>query len=186
MACSSEITRLLSAWSGGDQAAFDELMPLIYKDLQRMARYYMRQQRPNHTLQTTALINEAYMRLVGEPGRTWQNRAHFFGVAAKAMRHVLVDYARKVYSQKRGEVRPAQLNEAVVIAADRLGEVVALDDALIDLEKLNPRQCHVVELRYFGGLSVEETAENLKVSPDTVARDWRSAKAWLYRQLSRQ
>jgi RNA polymerase sigma factor (TIGR02999 family) len=184
MASSSNITQLLIAWSGGDQTAFDELMPLIYDDLHRMARRHMRQQRPNHTLQTTALINEAYMRLVGEPGRTWQNRAHFFGVAAKAMRHVLVDYARKVSTQKRGGVRPAPLNEAVVIAADRLDEVVALDDALIDLEKLNPRQCQVVELRYFGGLSVEETAENLKVSPDTVARNWRTARAWLYRRLS--
>jgi RNA polymerase sigma factor (TIGR02999 family) len=186
MAGSSEITQLLIAWSDGDQTAFDKLMPLIHQDLQRMARRYLRQQRPNHTLQTTALINEAYMRLVGDSGRTWQNRAHFYGVAAKAMRHVLVDYARKVHSQKRGGERPLPLNEAVVVAPGRLGEVIALDDALIDLEKLSPRQCQVVELRYFGGLSVEETAENLKVSPDTVARDWRTAKAWLYQQLGPQ
>ena len=167
MASSSQITQLLIEWRNGDRAAFDQLMPLIYRELHRMAKRYMGQQNPGHTLQATALINEAYIRLLGESGKTWQNRAHFFGVAAKAMRHVLVDYARKVDSLKRGrEWQPVPINDAVVISRERLGEMIALDDALTVLEELNPRQGQVVELRFFGGMSVEETAELLKVSPD--------------------
>lgn len=184
---SSQISRLLMAWSKGDQTALEELIPLIYGELHRMAKRYMSQQLPGHTLQTTALIDEAYMRLVGESGKTWQSRTQFFSVAAKAMRHVLVDHARKVDSLKRGkDWQVVPINDDIIISPERLREMVALDDALRELEKLNPRQCQVVELRFFGGMSVDETAAQLQVSPDTVARDWRAAKAWLYRELKGQ
>jgi RNA polymerase sigma factor (TIGR02999 family) len=160
-------------------------MPLVYGELRRMARRYMNQQPSSHTLQTTALIHEAYLRLVGQEETRWENRAHFFGVAAQAMRHILVDYARARHSAKRGgDTRPISLEEAAFVPEERAAELVALDDALAELARLSPRQSQVVELRYFGGLSVAETAEALKVSPDTVTRDWNQAQAWLYRALS--
>jgi RNA polymerase sigma-70 factor (ECF subfamily) len=179
------ITQLLNEWGNGDQAALDHLMPLVYAELRRMARRHMNQQRPGHTLQTTALIHEAYMRLAGDSGKQWENRAHFFGVAAKAMRCVLVDHARSRRSAKRGgAVRPVTLHEGVYTSGERMAGLIALDDALTDLATLHPRQCQVIELRFLAGLSVEETAAILKVSPDTVMREWRAAKAWLERELN--
>jgi RNA polymerase sigma-70 factor (ECF subfamily) len=181
------ITQLLNEWGNGDQAALDRLMPLVYAELRRMARRHMNQQRPGHTLQTTALIHEAYMRLAGDSGKQWENRTHFFGVAAKAMRCVLVDHARSRGSAKRGgAVHPVTLDEGIHTSGERMAGLIALDDALTDLAKLHPRQCQVIELRFFAGLSVEETAAILKVSPDTVMRDWRAAKAWLERELNRR
>jgi RNA polymerase sigma-70 factor, ECF subfamily len=186
MASPHEVTRLLIEWSHGEQSALDQLMPLVYRELRRMADRYMRAQSPSHTLQTTALIHEAYLRLAGDSPTRWKNRAHFFGVAAKAMRRILVDHARARQALKRGghEHRSITLDEAVVISDSRVAETVALDDALTELAKLNPRQSQVVELRYFGGLDIGETAEALSISPETVMRDWRAAKAWLYSQLS--
>jgi RNA polymerase sigma factor (TIGR02999 family) len=181
-----QISQLLVAWSNGDQAALDQLMPLVYGELRKMARRYMRGQPAGHTLQTTALIHEAYLKLVGQQEKRWRNRAHFFGVAAQAMRHILVDYARSGQAAKRGgEARGVSLDETALVTQDRAAELVALDDALNDLAELAPRQSRVVELRYFGGLSVEETAEVMKVSPETIMRDWRMAKTWLLRQLER-
>ena len=169
-------------------AALDQLTPLVYAELHRMASRYMGMQNPAHTLQTTALIHEAYIRLAGDSDRHWENRGHFFGVAAKSMRHVLVDHARARQATRRGgdDKRVVALEEAIPISGERIAEIVALDDALTDLAKLNPRQCEVVELKYFAGLSVKETAEMLNVSPETVMRDWRAAKSWLYMQLSRE
>jgi RNA polymerase sigma factor (TIGR02999 family) len=181
-----EVTELLNQWAGGDQAAGEKVLPLVYGELRRIARRFMNRQGEAHTLQTTALVHEAYMRLIGDSGRQWENRTHFFGVAAKAMRHVLVDYARAGAAAKRGgQEKPVVLDEVCVISEDRMSEVISLDDALTALAKLHPRQSQVVELRFFGGWSVEETAETLKVSPETVMRDWRAAKAWLYRELER-
>ncbi|MCI0390388.1 MAG: sigma-70 family RNA polymerase sigma factor [Acidobacteria bacterium] len=180
------ISHLLRRWSEGNNAARDRLMPLVYSELRRMARRYMGQQHTGHTLQTTALIHEAYLRLVGQEEMHWENRAHFFGVAAQAMRHILVDYARARHTAKRGgEARTVSLEEAAIVSAERAAELVALDDALQELARLSPRQGQVVELRYFGGMSVAETAEALKVSTDTITRDWNQAKAWLYRALRR-
>lgn len=179
-----EVTQLLIAWSNGDQAALDQLMPLVYGELRRMAKRYMAGQSPEHTLQTTALIHEAYLKLVGHKEKQWQNRLHFFGVAAQAMRCILVDYARSRHAAKRGgETRAISLDEAAMVTEDQTAELVALDDALNRLAEVSPRQSRLVELRYFGGLSVEETAEVLKVSAETVTRDWRMAKAWLLREL---
>lgn len=181
-----QISQLLIAWGNGDQEALDQLMPLVYGELRRMARRYMRDQPAGHTLQTTALIHEAYLRLVGQEEKHWKNRAHFFGVAAHAMRRILVDYARARHAAKRGgEARAVSFDETALVTGERAAELVALDDALNDLAEIAPRQSRVVELRYFGGLSVEETAEVLKVSPETVGRDWRMAKAWLLRELQR-
>ena len=181
-----QVTQLLAEWGNGNQAALDRLMPIVYAELHKMAKRHMNQQRPGHTLQTTALVHEAFFKLVGESGKQWENRAHFFGVAAQAMRHVLVDYARSAHAQKRGGAqRPVALDDAMTISTGRLAEVIALDDCLTALAKLHPRQSEVISLRYFGGLSVEETAQVLKVSPETVMRDWRAAKAWLHVQLSR-
>jgi RNA polymerase sigma-70 factor (ECF subfamily) len=185
MASPAEVTQLLHEYGKGNQAALAQLFPLVYVELHRMAHRYMGQQNPAHTLQTTALIHEAYLRLAGDSPREWENRAHFFRVAAKSMRHVLVDHARAHQTTKRGgEKRAMPLDEAAIVSGERLAEIVALDDALTDLAKLHPRQSEVVELKYFGGLSLEETAEILQVSPETVMRDWRAAKVWLYRQLS--
>lgn len=182
-----EVSQLLHAWANGDQSALDRLMPLVYEELRQMASRYMHRQSPGHTLQTTALIHEAYLRLVNQKEARWQNRAHFFGVAAKAMRHILVDYARTRQAAKRGgETRKVSLNEAALVAADQAEEIVALDLALERLATVDYRKCQVVELRYFGGLSVEETAEVLKVSAETVMRDWRLARTWLLRELSKQ
>lgn len=185
MSASHSVTQLLAQWNSGDRDALEKLMPLIYEELRKMARRYMRQQRPEHTLQTTALIHEAYLRMVKQPAKHFNNRAHFFGVAAQAMRHILVDYARSRQSAKRGGGgRPISLEEAALVADERAAELVAFDEALKELAKLSSRQSRVVELRYFGGLSVEETAAVLEVSPDTVMRDWTMAKIWLHRALS--
>jgi RNA polymerase sigma factor (TIGR02999 family) len=181
-----EVTQLLIDWSNGDQAALDKLMPLVYDELRRMAKRYMARQSPGHTLQTTALINDAFIKLVGQQEKHWQSRAHFFGVAAQAMRSILVDYARSRQSEKRGGgAQQVSLDEALTVSEERASELVALDEALKELARVDPRKCHVVELRYFGGLSVEETAEVLKVSAVTVMRDWSMAKSWLHRELSK-
>jgi RNA polymerase sigma factor (TIGR02999 family) len=182
---SQSVSQLLRAWGDGDPSAFDALMPLVYDELRRMARRYMDRQQAGHTLQTTALIHEAYLKLVDQQGAEWRNRAHFFGVAAKAMRSILVDYARTRHAVKRGgEFRKVSLEEAACVSAEPAAELVALDDALERLAAFDPRKCQVVEMRYFGGLTVEETAEVLNVSPETVARDWRLARTWLLRELS--
>jgi RNA polymerase sigma-70 factor, ECF subfamily len=179
-----DLTQLLHRWAHGDRVALDELIPLIYKELHKLAKRQMARQEPNHTLQTTAIINEAYLRLAGSSDKDWENRDHFFGVAAKAMRHVLVDHARTRRAAKRGgEVRIEQLIDAADIGEARSAGMIALDDALTTLKGQYPRQAEVVELRYFGGLSVEETARTLKLSPETVARDWRFAKAFLRSEL---
>lgn len=184
MASPEVITRLLIEWSEGSEAALEQLMPLVYAELRRIAARYMAAQRPTHTLQTTALIHKAYLRMASKSGGKWTNRAHFFGVAAKAMRHVLVDHARAQHSARRGgyERRTASLDEAALVLQPG-EELLAVDEALTTLATLFPRQSQVVELRYFGGLSNEEIAEALKVSPETVTRDWRTARAWLYLQL---
>lgn len=185
MASPEEVTQLLIECGQGSRTAFDQLMPLVYAELRRIARHYMGMQGAGHTLQTTALINEAYLRLAGGPSKGWQNRAHFFGVAAKAMRHVLVDHARARRAVRRGgEIRLVPLKEGIELSDERLADLVALDDSLTKLASLSRRQSDVVEMRYFGGLSVEETAQALEISPETVMRDWRAAKAWLYAQLS--
>ena len=180
-----EVTQLLVAWSQGDQAALERLMPLVYEELRRVARRYMRRERAGHTLQTTAVVNEAYLRLIDASQVQWQNRAHFFAVSAQLMRRILVDYARAHnYIKRGGEAHHVPLEEAAVFSAERAPDIVALDDALKSLAVMDQRKSRVVELRFFGGLSVEETAEALKVSPRTVLNDWNLAKAWLLRELS--
>lgn len=179
-ASSNELTELLIKWSKGDKAALDELMPVVHSELRRLARRYMARERPGHTLQTTALINEAYMRLVDLQGVEWQDRAHFFAVAAQIMRHILVDHARKYQSDKRGAgLQKVPLDEVDIANQERAAELVTLDDALNELAALDPRQSQIVELRFFGGLTVEETAEVTGIAPITVMREWRTAKAWL-------
>jgi RNA polymerase sigma factor (TIGR02999 family) len=182
-----EITRLLSAWSGGESTALDELIPLVYAELHRMAERYMSSQHPGHTLQPTALINEMYVKLAGGRGRTWQDRAHFFGVASIAMRQVLVNYAEAHLASKRGGGQaPLRLDDAEAQAAQsEAAEVVAVDEALSALAEVDPRKAKVVELRYFAGLTVEEIAEVLGISPVTVMRDWQMARNWLARELGR-
>jgi RNA polymerase sigma-70 factor (ECF subfamily) len=180
------LTRLLQAWSQGQDAALEELLPLVHQELHRLARRHMFGERLGHTLQTTALVNEAYLRLVNSRQVNWQNRAHFFAISAQLMRRILVDYARARRYQKRGGGVPkVTLDEALMGPQERGHELVALDDALKTLAGVDPRKSKVVELRFFGGLSVEETAEVLKVSPDTVMRDWRLAKAWLTREMGK-
>jgi RNA polymerase sigma factor (TIGR02999 family) len=180
-----EVTQLLQAWSSGDEQALRELIPLIHKELHRLARRYMAGESPGHTLQTTALVNEAYLRLVDVKNVNWQNRAHFFGVSAQVMRRILVDFARSRRSLKRGgETFTVSLEEGSIVSRTRGADVVALDDALKTLAATDPRRSRVVELRFFGGLSAEEAAELLKVSPETVLHDWKLAKAWLLRELS--
>ena len=179
------MTQLLVAWGDGDRAALDELMPLIYDELRRLARRYTSRERPGNTLQTSALINEAYLRLVDQKNVRWQNRAHFYGIAAQMMRRILVDHARKRRYQKRGGGgQRVSFDEAMIVSDERAGEVVALDDALKSLAEVDPRKSQLVELRFFGGLSIEETAEVLNVSPGTVMRDWTLAKAWLRRAVT--
>jgi RNA polymerase sigma-70 factor, ECF subfamily len=181
---SQEITQLLLAWSDGDQAALEKLTPLVYAELRRLAKGYMFGERPGHTLQTTALINEAYLRLIDWKNVRWQGRAHFFGVAAQLMRRILVDFARaRHYAKRGGAAQQISLDEAVTIHEDRCAEFIALDEALKSLAEIDPRKSQVVELRFFGGLSAKETAEALKVSQRTVEREWNSARAWLYREL---
>ena len=180
-----DVTQLLHRWAYGDRGALDELMPLIYRELHKLAKRHMTQQEPGHTLQTTAIIHEAYLKLGGSSDKDWENRAHFFRVAAKAMRHVLVDYARTRRAAKRGgDVRIEQLDDAADVGNARSAEMIALDDALTALARQYPRQAEVIQLRYFGGLSVEETARTLKLSPETIARDWRFAKAFLRSELN--
>lgn len=181
---SQEITQLLIAWSNGDQAVLDQIAPLVHQELHRLAKYYLAGERPGHILQTSALVNEAYLRLIDWKSVRWQNRAHFFGLAARMMRQILVDFARAQRREKRGgqalRVSLSALNEQ---AQELRPDLVALDDALRELERLDPRQARVVELRFFAGLSLEETAEALKVSVGTVRRDWSLAAAWLYREV---
>ena len=179
-----EVTQLLQAWSDGNADALDQLVPLVYGELHRLARHYMGGERPGHTLQITELVNEAYMRLVDWKNVRWQNRAHFFGVAAQMMRRILVDFARsRNYAKRGGETFRVSLSEAAGISAERSEDFIALDDALQSLTAFDARKARIVELRFFGGLTVEETAEVLKVSPRTVMRDWSLAQAWLYREL---
>jgi len=177
---SAEITQLLKAWSGGDQAALDRLAPLVYQDLRRLARRHMRQECPGNTLQTTALVNEAYLRLADAGGVSWQDRSHFFAVAAQMMRRILVDAARARRSEKRGGLAArVNFDQVAEVVPSPANDLVALDDALNTLAEVDPRKVRVIELRFFGGLSVEETAAVLGVSPQTVMRDWKLAKAWL-------
>jgi RNA polymerase sigma factor (TIGR02999 family) len=178
------ISQLLRAWSDGDQLALGELTPVVYAELRRLAHRYMRRERSDHGLQTSALVNEAYIRLVDYKRMQWQDRAHFFAVSAQLMRRILVEHARR-HNLKRGRgIQHVSFDEAVVVSADPGVDLVALDDALKALARVDPRKVQVVEMRFFGGLSVEETATVLKVSPVTVRRDWSSAKIWLYRELT--
>lgn len=182
---SHEITQLLRAWGDGDQAALDKLAPLVQGELHRLARRYMRQEQPGHTLQATALINEVYLRLIDWQNVRWQDRAHFFGVSAGLMRRTLVDHARRHGYQKRGGgAITVSLDETAIVSPTQTKDLVAIDDALTKLAALDPRKSRIVELRFFGGLSVEETGEVLKVSARTVKREWSLARAWLYCELS--
>ena len=179
-----DITALLVDWNNGDKSAMERLLPLVEKELHRLAHAYMRREDPNHTLQTTALINETYLRLVDQRRVQWQNRAHFFGIAAQIMRRVLLNYARDQNRLKRGgKVIHVSLSQASVMPAEKDREIIALDDALNRLEAVDERKAKVVELRFFGGLTIEEVAEVLKVSTVTVLRDWAFAKAWLSREM---
>jgi RNA polymerase sigma factor (TIGR02999 family) len=180
-----DVTRLLKAWSAGDQAALDQLMPVVYAEVRKLAQSYLRRERPDHTLQPTALVNEAYLRLVDQRDVDWNSRSHFFGIAAQIMRRVLVDHARARNAEKRGSgVVPVAFDEALDVAAARQLDLVALDDALQTLGALDARQARVVELRFFAGLSVEETADVMGLSPATVKREWMAARLWLKRELS--
>jgi RNA polymerase sigma factor (TIGR02999 family) len=178
-----EITRLLIAWSDGNQSALEELAPLVHSELHRLAHHYMGGERPGHILQTSALVNEAYLRLIDWENVRWQNRAHFFAVSAQLMRRILVDFARSKQNLKRGGALLVSLSEAAAFPVERGGDLVALDEALIALSEVDHRKGQVVEMRFFGGLSIEEVAEVLNVSAETVMRDWRLAKVWLLREL---
>ena len=183
---SHEVTQLLIQWSNGDKAALDKLMPLIYEELRQLARHYMNRERVGHTLQTTALVNEAYLRLINRKQVHWQNRAHFFAIAAHLMRSILVDHARShAYAKRGGGARKIALDEALAVSQQRAADVVALDDALKRLAEIDPQQSRIVELKFFGGLTIEETAEVLALSPATIKREWSTAKAWLYHELNR-
>jgi RNA polymerase sigma factor (TIGR02999 family) len=185
LASTHQITQLLFRWREGDRQALDDLLPLVYNELHRLAGYYMRGERPSHTLQTSALVNEAYLRLAGTEDIRWQNRAHFFAIAAQVMRRILVDHARRRDKQKRGgAVQKVDFDEAMLVSEERAAEVVALDDALKSLAAIDPRKSQLVELRFFGGMSIDETAEVLQVSPGTIMRDWTLAKAWLLREIT--
>ena len=183
-AARGDITALLEAWREGDQTALEKLTPIVYKELHRLAGRYMRGERPGHSLQTTDLVNEAYMRLVDYKRMHWQNRAHFFAVSAQLIRRILVEHARRRNLKRGAGIRHVSLDEVAVAGGGRSADLVALDDAMKALAQVDPRKERVVEMRFFGGLSVEETAEVLKVSSVTVMRDWSTAKAWLYRELS--
>jgi len=179
-----EVTQLLVAWGKGDDSARDQLMPLVYDELHRLAHQYMNRERPGHTLQTSALVNEAFLRLVDQRDVHWQNRAHFLGIAAQMMRRILVDYARnRHYAKRGGNAHQVSLDEAVIVSNERSADVVALDEALKSLAVFDLRKSQIVELRFFGGLSIDETAEVLAVSPGTIMRDWTLAKAWLRRAI---
>ena len=181
-----EVTQLLLAWNGGDTAALGKLMPLVYDELRKAAKRYLRREPAGHSLQTTALVNEVYLRLIDAKNVRWQDRAHFFAISARLMRRVLVDFARRRRQSKRGgEARQISIEGALAFGQERSADIVALDDALTELAELNPRQSQVVELRFFGGLTEDEIAVALKVSPRTVRNDWRLARAWLYRELNK-
>jgi len=181
----SEVTQLLIAWSEGDRTALDQLIPILESELRRLASRLIANENPGHTLQTSALINEAYLRLVDQKNVQWQNRAHFFAVSAQIMRHILIDHARRHRYAKRGAgARKIEFDEATLMPERRAAELVALDDALKELAGMDPRKSEVVELRFFGGLNIEETAEVMKISPATVQREWRRARAWLHRAIS--
>ena len=183
-AVSSEITGLLVDWSNGDQAALHKLLPLVEQELHRLAHNYMRRENPDHTLQTTALVNEAYLKLIDQKKTQWQNRAHFFAIAAQIMRRILLNYARDQHRVKRGgKAKQVSLSQASLVPLEKTAELIALDEALCRLADIDERKSQVVELKYFGGLSVEEIAEVLKVSPVTVMRDWKFARAWLLREM---
>jgi RNA polymerase sigma-70 factor (ECF subfamily) len=177
------VSVLLRAWSDGDRNALDKLAPIVYDELRRLARYYLHRERPGHSLQATALVNEAYLRLVDYKRMRWENRAHFFAVSAQLMRRILVDHARRHNLKRGGGVQHVELQDTVVIGEDRAENLLALDEALQSLARMDARKARVVELRFFGGLSVEETAEVLQISTVTVMRDWSSARAWLYREM---
>ena len=181
-----EVTQLLAAWSDGDETALEQLIPIIHAELRRLARHYLKRERPGHTLQTSALVNEAYLRLINWKTARFESRAHFFGVSAQLMRRILVDFARRRPRVEGDSVRHVSLDEALSVTVDPDPDLVALDEALVELAQLDPRKARIVELRFFGGLSVEETAEFLGVSPATALREWNKAKAWLYRELSAQ
>jgi len=184
MSSDTDITELLIDWNNGDKSAMERLLPLVEKELHRLAHAYMRREDPNHTLQTTALINETYLRLVDQRRVQWQNRAHFFGIAAQIMRRILLNHARDQNRQKRGgKAIHVSLSQAFIMPAEKDREIIALNDALDRLEAVDERKARVVELRFFGGLTVEEVAEVLKVSTVTVLRDWAFAKAWLSREM---
>src|SRR5271155_2523868 len=180
---SAEVGGFPRAWSEGDRAALDRLTPIVYDELRRLASRYMRGERPGHSLQTAALVNEAYMRLVDYKSMQWQNRAHFFAVSAQLMRRILVEHARRHNLKRGGGVQHVSFEDTAEVSGDRAADLGALDDALDALARIDPRKVQVVEMRFFGGLSVEETAEVLKVSPVTVMRDWSTAKTWLYREM---
>jgi RNA polymerase sigma-70 factor (ECF subfamily) len=178
-----DVSELLRAWSEGDQKALEKLTPIVYDELHRLARHYMRLERPGHSLQTTALVNEAYTRLVDYKRMQWQDRAHFFAVSAQLMRRILVEHARRRNQKRGGEVHHVALDETAIVRGEDTN-LVALDDAMQALARIDPRKVQVVEMRFFGGLSVEETAEVLQVSAVTVKRDWRLARMWLYREMT--
>ncbi len=181
------LTGLLVEWREGDKAALDRLIPLVYDHLRRIAHRYVQHERAGHTLQTSALVNEAYLRFADQREVNWQNRAHFFAATAQVMRHILIDHARRRrYAKHGGEVRQVPIEDAAGMSLQRADELIALEEALDELAKIDPRKSQVVELRYFGGLSLEETAEALEISLMTVRRDWRAAKAWLYRRMNHE
>ena len=182
-----EVTRLLRVWRAGDRDALDALVPHVYQELRRVAHYQLQKERPNHTLQSAALVHEAYARLVGQDSLEFESRSHFFAVAAQLMRQILVDYARRHRAEKRGGgACMLTLDDAMALPQRKSLDVVALDDALTRLSEIDPRQSRVVELRFFAGLSLEETAQALEVGPATVQRDWTAARAWLHREMSRE
>jgi RNA polymerase sigma factor (TIGR02999 family) len=183
---SNEITELLIAWSGGDKKALDELMRIVYDELHRLAHHHLAKERQDHTLQTTALVNEAYLKLVDQKRVKWQSRSHFFALSSQLMRRILVDYARsRQYAKRGGGASALPLNEALIVAPERAAEMIALDEALTELAKHDERKARIVELRFFAGMSIDETSELLGVSPGTVMKDWTLAKAWLQREMDR-
>jgi len=187
MTSQHQITRLLVDWSNGDQQALEALTPLVYEELRRLAKHYLKQERPGHTLQSTALVHEAYLKLVGQHDVRWQNREQFLAIAAQLIRRILVDYARNRYAQKRGAEAPKlSLDEALAVPGGRDLDLIVLDDALKALAEFDERQSRIVELRFFAGLSLAETAQLLQISPATIKREWTSAKAWLFREMTRQ
>jgi RNA polymerase sigma factor (TIGR02999 family) len=183
----NEITERLIAWGAGDRAALDQLLPVVYQELRRMAGNYLRQENPGHTLQPTALVHEAWLRLIDQARVDWRNRAQFFGVAAQMMRRILVDHAKAKHREKRGgDAVKLSLDDVINLSGERAADLLALDDALDELTRVDERKSRVVELRYFGGFTIEEIAQILEVSPETVMRDWKLAKAWLYQQIRQE